>query len=510
IAYWVSDRVKEIFEKSEKLGEVGEGKQGLATADNDRFLRMWSEVDIKKSKMDCQNKDEALESGKKWFPYNKGGEKRKWYGNQEYLVNWENDGNEIRNFFDAKGKLRSRPQNTEFYFRESISWGLITSAGSSFRYFPKGFIYDVGGMSYFTNKNVFNTLGILNTKIYNDLTKIINPTINLQIGDVVSLPATEISNLKFNETVQNNIEISKAEWNSRETSWDFETNPLLEGTSIQSAYETYCKTWRENFYQMHSNEEELNKMFIEIYGLEDEMDEKVELKDITLLKKESKILDGELVFNPEELTKQFLSYAIGCVMGRYSLDKKGLIIANSDDELVLEENSFSILGLDGELRHKIENPKFIPEPFGIVPVVKENIFSNDIVEKIVQFVSTVYGEASLEENLEFIASSLGMKMIETPRDTIRKYFLKDFYKDHLQRYKKRPIYWMMNSGKKDAFSALIYLHRYEDNTIGRVRADYLVKYQETLDRYKDYYDRLLTDSDTVLKDIKEAEKKLKE
>ncbi|MGL5100059.1 MAG: Eco57I restriction-modification methylase domain-containing protein, partial [Fusobacteriaceae bacterium] len=194
IAYWVSDRVKEIFEKSEKLGEVGEGKQGLATADNDRFLRMWSEVDIKKSKMDCQNKDEALESGKKWFPYNKGGEKRKWYGNQEYFVNWENDGNEIRNFFDAKGKLRSRPQNTEFYFRESISWSDITSSGNSFRVFPKGFIYDVTGMSYFINnkEEELFLLGILNNKLISELTKIINPTLHLQIGDFIKLPYLKI------------------------------------------------------------------------------------------------------------------------------------------------------------------------------------------------------------------------------------------------------------------------------------------------------------------------------
>lgn len=227
IAYWVSDKIREAFEKNKKLGDIGEAKQGLATADNNRFLRLWNEVNYNKIGFGMSNSDEALESMKKWFPYNKGGEKRKWYGNQEYLVNWENDGYEIKNFYDEKGKLRSRPQNTEYYFRNSISWGLITSAGSSFRYYPNGFIYDVGGMSYFIENNIFNYLGMLNTKIYEGLTKIINPTINLQIGDVIALPSIEIEGNEVTTLVQQNIDIAKEEWDSRETSWDFETLYLL-------------------------------------------------------------------------------------------------------------------------------------------------------------------------------------------------------------------------------------------------------------------------------------------
>ena len=531
IAYWVSDKVREIFEKNQKLGDIGEAKQGLATADNNRFLRLWNEVNYNKIGYDISSSQEALESKKKWFPYNKGGEFRKWYGNQEYLVNWENDGYEIKNFYDEKGKLRSRPQNTEYYFKESISWGLITpSSGNAFRYFPKGFIYDVAGMSYFLEKNQFNYLGILNTKIYADLTKIINPTVNLQIGDVLSLPVTEIKNEKFNILVHQNISISKEEWNLRETSWDFEKLSLIDSKDLKTAYENYCNHWRDNFVQLHKNEEELNRLFIEIYDLQDEMDEKVSFDDITILKKEAKIIQIDntisknfssesekylydrgisLEFNKDELVKQFLSYAIGCIMGRYSINKSGLIIANSDDILELSENKFIVKGTDGEIRQEIES-KFLPDEFGIVPITDEKDFSNDIVEKIKEFIKFIYGEESLKDNLNFIAEALGNKDNKSSEEIIRTYFIKDFYSDHLQRYQKRPIYWLMNSGKKNAFSCLFYMHRYESLTVARVRADYLIPYQEMLENKRKFIERQLSDDDISAKEKKNIEKQLKE
>ncbi|WP_339002658.1 BREX-1 system adenine-specific DNA-methyltransferase PglX [Fusobacterium animalis] len=530
IAYWVSNKVREIFEKNQKLGDIGEAKQGLATADNNRFLRLWNEVNYNKIRYNMSNSQEALESKKKWFPYNKGGEFRKWYGNQEYLVNWENDGYEIKNFYDGKGKLRSRPQNTEYYFKESISWGLITSAGSSFRYFPKGFVYDVSGMSYFLEKNQFNYLGILNTKIYSDLTKIINPTINLQIGDILVLPATEIKNEKFNILVQQSIEISKEEWDSRETSWDFEKLSLIDSKDLKSAYENYSSHWRDNFVQLHKNEEELNRLFIEIYDLQDEMDEKVAFDDITILKKEAKIIKIDnsvlknfssesekylydrgisLEFNKDELVKQFLSYAVGCIMGRYSINKSGLIMANSDDILELSENKFVIKTADGEIRQEVES-KFLPDEFGIIPITDEKDFSNDIVERIKEFVSVVYGEENLKDNLNFIAEALGNKDNKSAEEIIRTYFIKDFYSDHLQRYQKRPIYWLMNSGKKNAFSCLFYMHRYEPLTVARVRADYLIPYQEMLENKRNFIERQLSDDDISAKEKKNIEKQLKE
>ena len=536
IAYWVSDKIREAFEKNKKLGDIGEAKQGLATADNNRFLRLWNEVNYNKIGFGMSNSDEALESMKKWFPYNKGGEKRKWYGNQEYLVNWENDEYEIKNFYDEKGKLRSRPQNTEYYFRNSISWGLITSAGSSFRYYPNGFIYDVGGMSYFIENNIFNYLGMLNTKIYEGLTKIINPTINLQIGDVIALPSIEIEGNEVTTLVQQNIDIAKEEWDSRETSWDFETLYLAKGDSIESAYNDYCNHWRDNFVTMHRNEEELNKIFIDIYELNDEMDNSVPFEDITLLKKEAEIEEilipaqhiadieekektsegylynrgVKLKFDKLELVKQFLSYAVGCIMGRYSIDKKGLIIANSDDVLETDKNSIYIKDENGEIRHHIENPRFIPDSYGIIPITSEKVFDNDIVTKVIEFVEALYGKENLEKNLEFICNALGRKGDEKYDTTLRNYFIKDFYTDHLQRYQKRPIYWLKNSGKKNGFSALIYLHRYEKNSVARVRTEYLLPYQDKLENLRAYYERITFDDDASAKEKKQAEKALKE
>ena len=530
IAYWVTDKVREIFEKNQKLGEVGEAKVGLQTGDNNKFLRLWNEVNYSRIGYNMSNSEEALESKKKWFPYNKGGEFRKWYGNQEYLVNWENDGYEIKNFYDGKGKLRSRPQNTEYYFKESISWGLITSAGSSFRYFPKGFIFDISAVTYFIEKKEKEILGVLNSKYFLELSQIINPTINFSNGVFALLPALFIENGKFNNLVQQNIDISKEEWDSRETSWDFEKLSLIDGKDLKTAYENYCSHWRDNFVQLHKNEEELNRLFIEIYDLQDEIDEKVAFDDITILKKEANIIQIDnsifkefstesekylydrgvsLEFNKDELVKQFLSYAVGCIMGRYSVNKSGLIMANSDDILELSENKFIVKGTDGEIKQEIES-KFLPDEFGIIPITDEKDFSNDIVEKVKEFIKCVYGEENLKDNLNFIAEALGNKDNKPAEEIIRTYFIKDFYSDHLQRYQKRPIYWLMNSGKKNAFSCLFYMHRYEPLTVARVRADYLIPYQEMLENKRKFIERQLSDDDISAKEKKNIEKQLKE
>ena len=384
-------------------------------------------------------------------------------------------------------------------------------------------------MSYFLKKNQFNYLGILNTKIYSDLTKIINPTINLQIGDILVLPATEIKNEKFNILVQQNISISKEEWDSRETSWDFKKLSLIDRKDLKTAYENYCSHWRDNFVQLHKNEEELNRLFIEIYDLQDEMDEKVSFDDITILKKEANIIQIDnsiskefstesekylydrgvsLEFNKDELVKQFLSYAVGCIMGRYSINKSGLIMANSDDVLELSENKFIVKGANGEIRQEIES-KFLPDEFGIIPITDEKDFSNDIVEKVKEFIKFVYGEESLKDNLNFIAKALGNKDNKPAEDIIRTYFITGFYKDHLQRYQKRPIYWLMSS-KNNAFSCLFYMHRYEPLTVARVRADYLIPYQEMLENKRKFTERQLSDDDISAKEKKNIEKQLKE
>ncbi|WP_338959619.1 BREX-1 system adenine-specific DNA-methyltransferase PglX [Fusobacterium vincentii] len=524
IAYWVSDKIREIFEKNQKLGDIGKSIQGMSSADNNRFLRLWNEVNYSKIGYNMSNLQEALESKKKWFPYNKGGEFRKWYGNQEYLVNWENNGYEIKNFKNAVVR------NQSYYFRKSISWSLITSTSSSFRYYPNGFIFDAAGSSYFLNENIFSTLGYLNSIFALSISNILNPTLNLSSGIIEKFPSLFIQEKKICFLVQQNIDISKEEWDSRETSWDFEKLSLIDGKDLKTAYENYCNHWRDNFVQLHKNEEELNRLFIEIYDLQDEMDEKVSFDDITILKKEAKVVEIDnskakefssesekylydrgvsLEFNKDELVKQFLSYAIGCIMGRYSINKSGLIIANSDDILELSENKFIVKGSDGEIRQEIES-KFLPDEFGIIPITDEKDFSNDIVEKVKEFIKFVYGEESLKDNLNFIAEALGNKDNKPAEEIIRTYFIKDFYSDHLQRYQKRPIYWLMNSGKKNAFSCSFYMHRYEPLTVARVRADYLIPYQEMLENKRKFIERQLSDDDISVKEKKNIEKQLKE
>ena len=534
IAYWVSDKIRDIFKKAKNLDYYSETRLGMATADNNRFLRLWNEVNISNIGFNMENRKKALESNKKWFPYSKGGEFRKWYGNFENVVNWKNDGYEILNFKDSKGKIRSHNYNLEFIFNEGLTWSALSSSVFSIRKLPKGFLFDNSGSSLFKKNEISLNylLFLLSNKNINNFLSLLNPTLNYQPGTLNKIPIIykHFYNDKINVLVLQNIDISKEEWDSRETSWDFEKLSLIDAKDLKSAYENYCSHWRDNFVQLHKNEEELNKLFIEIYELQDEMDEKVSFDDITILKKEAKILEIDnsisknfsseaekylydrgvsLEFNRDELVKQFLSYAIGCIMGRYSTDKPGLIMANSDDVLELSSNKFLVKDNTGELRQKVETV-FLPDEFGILPITAEKDFSNDIVERVKEFIKFVYGEESLKDNLNFIAEALGNKDNKNPEEIIRGYFIKDFYKDHLQRYQNRPIYWLMNSGKKNAFSCLFYMHRYEPLTIARVRAEYLIPYQQRLENSRKFTERELTNENITTKEKKNVEKKLKD
>lgn len=524
IAYWVSDKVREIFE-NKLIGNLFPVKKGADTGNNDLFLKMWNEINFKKSGVNISTEKEKKEFKGKWVPYNKGGEFRKWYGNLEYFINWENDGYDLKN---SKANLRS-PQ---LYFKEGITWNALSSSKTSARKSTNS-IFDSAGSSMFPKKEEIEYyLAFMNSKIVDYLLKILNPTLNYGAGTISNLP--DVNNKNYIEVIKNksqqNIDISKEEWDSRETSWDFEKLSLIDSKDLKTAYENYCNHWRDNFVQLHKNEEELNRLFIEIYELQDEMDEKVAFEDITILKKEANIIQIDnsipkefssesekylydrgvsLEFNKDELVKQFLSYAIGCIMGRYSINKSGLIIANSDDILELSENKFIVKGSDGEIRQEIES-KFLPDEFGIIPITDEKDFSNDIVEKVKEFIKYVYGEENLKDNLNFIAEALGNKDNKPAEEIIRTYFIKDFYSDHLQRYQKRPIYWLMNSGKKNAFSCLFYMHRYEPLTVARVRADYLIPYQEMLENKRKFIERQLSDDDISAKEKKNIEKQLKE
>ena len=498
IAYWVSDRVKKIFEKSEKLGKVAEPRQGMATSDNNRFLRLWNEVSFTNIGFNYSNRNDAKESALKWFPYNKGGEFQKWYGNQDYIVNWGNDGVEIQNFFDEKGKLRSRPQNKEFYFQEGITWSFVSSSNFGVRYTPKGFLFDVGGSSTFPKKDeIFYITAFLTSNIAFNMLKIVAPTINFQVGDLKALPIifpkSDTTKQTIDTLTQQCINISKEEWDRRETSWNFTCNALLkhnEGGSLEKAYEGYCAYWAEKFHTLHANEEELNRLFIEIYELQDELTPDVALGDITILKNEATIEDGKLVFRADEIIKQFISYGVGVLFGRYSLDHEGLHVANMHQSLE-----------DANVSFNISSPSFEADEDNIIPVLEDDYFKDDITARFIQFVKVAFGEASLHGNIRFIENALGM--------SLRKYFVKGFYEDHIKRYKKRPIYWMVSSPKK-GFMSLSYMHRYESDLFGRVRNSYLGEYITKLEAHKESLEHTINSSSATDKDKKDADKRIKE
>lgn len=514
IAYWVSKKIINSFKIKKSLEDRFEmtGSHNK-TANNNKYLRFRWEVNSRAVK-------------DKWVEYTKGGEYRKWYGNKDYVVDWSKTA--IR-FYEKNST--SNLINKKFWFKKGITYTELTSKDFSSRYISDSAISDMSGPAIYTNTlgDIYYSMAFLNSKIASNFLKLLNPTMHVKMNDLKRLPIINIESKEIKSIAQNSIELSKQEWNSRETSGDFEKNPLIEPsvTLIEEAVKSYENIWKNKFFKLHSNEEKLNKNYIEIYELQDEMDEKVKLEDITLLKKEAilkefdsnsidlttlnkaEIEQGKkVVFNRTELVKQFLSYTVGCIMGRYSIDKKGLIIANSDDELIVENNTILIKGSEG-IRHEIKEAKFIPDKFGIIPITGERVFDNDIVTKIEEFIGAAYGSETLTENLEFIATHLGIKTGESPRECIRRYFIKDFYKDHLQRYKKRPIYWMVNSGNKEGFSALIYIHRYRENTIGRIRADYLTKYQEVMETILSSNNRRLEDDDLKAKDKKVIEKEIK-
>ena len=517
IAYWVSDKIREIFEKNQKLGEFTESGGRIKTHNDGKYLRFFWEI-------------KSIDFNRKYFLCNRGGEFRKWYGNLESTINWSEEAKE-------EYKSHGGMYNLKFENKIGITWGNVTSLLPSYRIKRKDSKYNSGAPTIFLQNEKVDLeylLAFLNTKFSIFCINLINPTLNSPVGEILKLPIifpdTIENKKKINSLLQQNIDISKEEWDSRETSWDFEKLSLVDGKDLRTAFENYCSHWRDNFVQLHKNEEELNRLFIEIYELQDEMDEKVSFDDITILKKEAKIVEIDnskakefssesekylydrgvsLEFNKDELVKQFLSYAIGCIMGRYSTDKPGLIMANSDDVLELSSNKFLVKDANGDIRQEVET-EFLPDEFGILPITAEKDFSNDIVERVKEFVKFVYGEESLKDNLNFIAEALGNKDNRNPEEILRTYFITAFYKDHLQRYQNRPIYWLMNSGKKNAFSCLFYMHRYEPLTVARVRADYLIHYQEMLENKRKFIERQLYAEDITAKEKKNVEKELKD
>lgn len=443
IAFWLSPALLATFVNSKPLSSFGDPKVGLQTGDTNRFLRYWVETDINRIAMP-QSGDR---DGFKWFPICKGGEYRRWYGNNDYVVNWENDGFEIRNFKNDKGKLKSRPQNVDYYFRKGITWNLISSSNFAVRCYPEGMIFDVSANSFFCENRLYKYIAaVLNSKILFTLSQILNPTINFSAGVIANLPIAidETRIPEIDDIVTECVRIEKEDWDSFEWSWDFKRHPLVSRGKIQDNYESWKQKCEERFALMKNYEERLNDIFIDLYGLQGEISPIVSDEDVTVKKA-----------NLQREIKSLISYAVGCMFGRYSLEREGLVYAGGQWRNIIEE--------------------FSPDADNIIPICTEEYFEDDIVARFIEFVKIAFGKEYLEENLQFISSALGGD--GSPRDIIRNYFVNEFYNDHVKNYQKRPIYWLFDSGKKNGFKCLIYMHRYQADTIARIRTDYVHEQQ---------------------------------
>lgn len=598
VAYWVSENDLLSFDRSSLLSDISNPKQGLITGNVNKFVRKWFEI------IDCKF---SVKSGCKWYPYCNGGNYRKWYGNNEDVVDWLDDGREVKNFFDENGKLRSRPQNQQFYFQEGGTWTAISSSTFSVRYFPKGYIFSNAGMAIFTEINLLLTIiGFLNSKISRKYLSIYNEGLNYNQGDIAKLPiVNDLSDEILLNVVKQNISLSQSDWDSFETSWDFAIHPLLSTKHelLEDAYASYKQIVNSRFAQLKANEEELNRIFIDIYGLQDELTPEVEEKDVTV----HRIFDSKddvpeamkgsnYILTQQQVVKSLISYAVGCMFGRYSLDKPGLVYAGGEisdqwieisgqyylrevvEKYVAQElqrtysmaeinvadggdlpigeitatrgaiftfesdakssninsvqycrgtskklyegirelsvNSQGIKCGAGNTAYDLCSPEILDaiasgtgselvqrgwqdadsidwqaihcklttnhygaDKDAIIPISDNEYFNDDIVARFVEFIRTAFGadEKTLEANLNFIAAALGGN--GSARDVIRAYFNNGFYADHCKTYQKRPIYWLFDSGKKNGFKCLIYMHRYQKDTIARIRTDYLHEQQ---------------------------------
>lgn len=496
IGYWVSDKVKEIFTSNLALSAVASPCVGLQTADNARFLRLWSEVDQSRIGFGFADAASAARSQKKWFPCNKGGGQRKWYGNQTEVIDWENDGEAIKNYPGAVIR------NEHCYFKESIAWNMISSGFLSFRYFPKGFILN-NASNAITEGNLYAMLGYLSSPLTLKVANLINPTLNLSNGVVAKFPYIVVETNEYKSLVKQNISISKQDWDAHETSWDFEENPVLavdEETYIENIHheierheketgehlcidpaapeldslewrmEQYKQKWEYLFMQLHANEEELNRQFIDIYGLQDELHPEVPMDEITILQQgeiwlapcpgSDSMYGAAIEWNEDVVMKQFISYSVACMMGRYRLDKKGLHIAHPNP--TAEETAPYIY-------NKVE---FEIDEDGIIPLMPNDCgFSDNASNRFSDFVRIALGDEKHVKNLNYVEKCLGK--------TVEQYFVKDFWKDHKKMYQNRPIYWLFAS-KKGAFQCIAYMHRMNAYTAERIRAKYLLPYIETL------------------------------
>jgi type II restriction/modification system DNA methylase subunit YeeA len=474
IAYWVPPTTIRSFVDNENLGSIADAKQGLITGDNDRFLRLWFEVSIDNADVKSRSRADAEQSGKTWFPFQKGGEYRKWFGNHHYFVNWNSDGKSIRSFFDKNGKLRSRPQSLDYYFKAGVTWTSVTISTFNCRFSPVGFIYsEPGPVLHAEDPNlVLELCAFLNSKPADHLLQLVAPAMHYNQGHISCLPNPKISNvnrLKVTFNANRLIEQAKADWDSYERSWEFTRSPVVAmagrgSPTLSAAYIAWQSEIKDAVNATTALEEEINAIFIDALNLGAALNPEVSLDRVSLTVNSAYRYDADLDDLGRQLrfrgdtASEVVSYAIGCMMGRYSLDEPGLIYANVGN-VGFEPGRYATFPADAD---------------GIVPITDELWYADDAPSRIREFLRAVWGPDTLEENMAWLAESLGIKASETPDETIRRYIADKFFKDHLQTYKKRPIYWLFSSGKQGAFQSLVYLHRYHEGTLARMRAEYVV------------------------------------
>lgn len=462
VAYWMSEAFISAY-SCKKVSDYGFARSGLQTGNNDLFLKLWQEVSHSDIAFNMSSKKQYLKTGRKWTPQIKGGSYRKWYGNYDYVVNWKNDGEQIRS---CDGCRLNAMGNDDLFFREGITWSHTTSSVYGARFLPSGFLFNVEAPTLFVDKNVNSyILAFLNSCVAQKYLNAINATMHYLVGNILALPIRYKPQIMVDELTQLNIALCKEDWDAFETSWDFKKHPLIRNTNtIKEAFAQWQRECNNRFNRLKANEEELNRIFIDIYGLQDELTPEESDGDVTVARvydeKEDipeDMKNNKYVLTKQDVIKSFISYAVGCMFGRYSLDEERLAYAGGDWD---------------SSKYKT----FIPDKDAIIPITDDEYFTDDIVGRFVEFVKDVYGADTLEENLTFIADALGEKGA-TSREVIRNYFLKDFYKDHCKTYRKRPIYWLFDSGKKNGFKCLVYMHRYQPDTIARIRTDYVHEQQ---------------------------------
>lgn len=471
IAYWVSESIIKLFSSCPQLGSLGKSLTGLQTGDTLRFLKYWHEVSFSNIGFNTSDRKQTINGEYKWFPCNKGGAFRRWYGNYEYVVDWQFDGKNIKGKKDKdlkEGKItanNSKCWNQDFYFKKGLSWCLVTAGSMSVRYINEGTVFDINGPTLFLNddKNINYILSFMNSSVTSYFATMFTPTISFTPGIMSQFPILDMNNEIVSNNAAVNVLIAKSDWDSFEYSWDFKKSPLLDDKNknhnIFLSWQNLQVHCAKQISKLQELETENNKLFIEAYGLQDELPFEVPEDQINLTRADR-----------EEDIKRLLSYSIGCMMGRYSLDHPGLVYANSGNE-----------GFDSS-----KYVSFPADDDGIVPIMDIDWFPDDAASRFNEFLKVAWSPETLEENLKFVADSLSPKGGETPQESIRRYISTQFYKDHLQTYKRRPIYWLFSSGKQRAFECLVYLHRYNQSTLSRMRNEYVTPLQGKFSAQVDY------------------------